>query len=80
MRRPIKMVAPGTIQGRIRPQRIPSSTCARPSVSQDGTVLGVGDTEIDFSDHPRSLNGEEMFLVQHALENGITEGDGCYYH
>jgi len=80
MRKPYKMVAPGPMAGVYRPTRVGSSTCAKPSVSQDGTVIGMGDTEIDFSEHSRSLSGSEMFVIQHALENGITDGSGCSYY
>ena len=80
MRRPYKMVGPGPMAGVYRATRVSSSTCAKPGTSVDGVAIGIGDTEIDFSEHSRSLSGQEMFMVQHALENGLTDGDGCYYH
>jgi hypothetical protein len=80
MRKPYKMVAPGNMAGVYRATRVGSSTCSKPSVSQDGAVLGLGDVEIDPSLHSRSLSGEEQFVIQHALEHGITDGDGCSYY
>lgn len=82
MRRPIQMQPLGNIQGRFKPQRVGSSTCAKPQVNIDGTVLGTtgeDGVDIDFSDYSHSLDGQEMFILQHALENGSDGGGLCHY-
>jgi hypothetical protein len=79
MKRPIKMVPPGNMAGVYRAQRVSSSTCQRPSSSQEGAVIGNQDTEIDFSDFPRALNGVEKAILYNALDND-TLHEGCSYY
>jgi hypothetical protein len=78
-RKRIVMQAPGAVKAS-RPQRVGSSTCPKPAHSISGITLGNEDTDLDYNDNSRSLNGVEQFVLHTVLENGDAEENGCYYY
>jgi hypothetical protein len=62
MRRPIRMQPLGPVQGRFRPQRVGSSTCARPAQSTADATVGL----VDFS--KGSVSAQDLFMAQCAQD------------
>jgi hypothetical protein len=78
MRRPIQMQPLGNMHNVVRPQRVSSSTCKRPQLSQSGTTGGYVDEYAVQSDAP--VSGIERHVSELMLSGDVWGGSATHWN